>query len=175
MKKISPKILLPIWAQLGWFGCVYFGKLDWGFASLIFPLGSWLLLNSSFGLTQQRTFRLLVLLAVGLVFDSISAHFGLIQLIPPAEVGWLPLWLISLWLLFTSTLPLLQNLFQRRYVWAALVGAVLGPLSYRAGAQFETLNLNGTLATMVYALFWASYIPISIYWLHQGDIKNENT
>lgn len=175
MKIISPKILLPIWAQLGWFGCVYFGKMNWGLASLVFPLVSWVLLNSSYGLNKQRTFRLLMLLIVGLAFDSTSAYFGLIQLNPPAEMGWLPLWLISLWLLFASTLPLLQSLFQSRYILAVLVGAVLGPLSYRAGAQFETLILNGTLATLIYALFWAGYIPISIYWLHQGDIKNENS
>lgn len=175
MTKINPKLLLPVWAQLGWFGCVYFGKLNWGFASLIFPLVSWLLLNFSFGLNRQKSVRLLVLLLVGIVFDSTSAYFNLIQMTPPAEIGWLPLWLISLWLLFASTLPLLQSLFQDRYILAALVGAVIGPLSYRAGAQFETLILNGTVATLVYASFWASYIPIAIFWLRRGDIENENS
>lgn len=167
--------MLSIWAQLGWFGCVYFGKMNWGLASLVIPLIAWVLLNFSFNLNRQVVFRLLVLMLVGLAFDSTSAYFSLIQINPPTETGWLPLWLISLWLLFGPTLLLLQSLLQSKYILAALLGAVFGPLSYRAGAQFETLFMNGTIAILVYASFWASYFPIAIFWLGRGDTANENS
>jgi hypothetical protein len=175
MKKINPRIYLTVWTYLGWFGCVYLGKMNWGLASFIFPMVSWILLRLSFNLNRLMMLRLLVLFLIGLSFDSGAVFFNLVQINPPATIGWLPSWMISLWLLFIASLPLLQSLFQKKYFLAALFGAIFGPLSYRAGTQFESLNMNGTQALLIYALFWAIYTPLAMGLIGRKDITNENT
>ncbi len=175
MSKLNPKILLSVWVYLGWFGCVYFGRLGWAFASLIFPLISWVLMRLSFGLNRQRVFQLLFLFYIGVSFDYGCAYFNLIELNPSSDIGWLPVWLISLWLLFISSIPLIQSLFQKKYFLASLLGAIFGPLSYRAGAQFGVLIMNGTVALIVYGVFWAIYIPAAIFWLGRKGVESENT
>lgn len=167
IRKINPKIFLSISIYLGWFGCVYFGKMGWEFASLIFPAISWSLLQITFPLNRRTLLRLLIILCIGVSFDSIGAYFDLIQINPVVDMGWLPVWMISIWLVFISSLPLLQNLLQKKYLLACLLGAIFGPLSYRAGARFGTLLLNGNLALVIYGIFWAIYMPGAIYWLQQ--------
>ena len=114
-------------------------------------------------------FRLIQLFVVGLAFDYIGIYYKLIETIPATENNWMPLWLISLWLLFISSLPLLitplQNLFLKKYFIASILGALFGPLSYSAGAQFAVLKFNGTTAIIIYSLFWALYMPLAVFWL----------
>lgn len=169
------KILFSIWIYIGWFGCVYFGKMGWQLGSLIFPVVGWILLKSSVALNRQTLAKLSFLFLMGLLFDSAAVHINLIQITPPAQFGWLPLWMISLWLLFISSLPLLQGLFHNKLFWAGLLGAIFGPLSYRAGAQFETLFLNGVTALAVYAAFWAIYIPGAVVWLGRNERRSETS
>lgn len=171
---------------MGWFGCVYFGTQDWGVASLIFPLIAWVLLKLAFELNRTSLFRLFVLLVVGLTFDSIAMYSGLIEILQPTldgflpinDVlpinGFLPMWLISLWLLFIASLPLLHSLFRKKYFLAAILGAIFGPLSYRGGTQFGILTMNGSTAIIIYAIFWAVYIPLAVFWLSPKEIQNEN-
>ena len=157
------KIIFSIWIYVGWFGCIYFGKMSWGIASFIFPIVSWVLMYRLFKPRFQMIAQLLILCGVGLIFDSIAVHYNLIQMSTPAEIGWLPLWLISMWFLFVCSLPLLQSLFRKKYFLAAILGAVFGPLSYKAGAQFEVLTMTSTMSFIIYSLFWAVYMPVGIY------------
>ena len=175
MKKINSKIYLSAWNYLGWFGCVYLGKNGYGFASLIFPAVSWKLLRFNFQLKRQILFLLMFFLFIGLLFDSAGVYFNLIKINPPAGIGWLPIWMISLWLLFVSSLPLMQSLFNKKYALASLFGAIFGPLSYRAGTHFGTLEINGKIAILTYAIFWSVYIPSTIFWLGKKEIINENS
>lgn len=196
MRRLNLKVVLSVWTYLGWFGCVYCGKLGWSAASLVFPAISWLLLRAVSGLNRGLLLRLLVLFCIGVTFDSIAVYVGIIQPTPPAEMGWLPLWLISLWLLFVSSLPLLQTMLQtsfrrqtptktltrpsRSHVWrqsflAAMLGAIFGPLSYRAGSQFDVLMMDGAFALVLYAIFWAVYIPGAIFWLAPKGKVNEDS
>lgn len=169
--KLNPKILLSIWIYIGWFGCVYFGKLGWSVASIVFPLISWLLLRKAFHLDLKLATRLLTLATVGLVFDTVCARVGLINLNPTGMFGFLPLWMISIWLLFITSMPLMQSVLQKltfkKYILAGGLGAIFGPLSYRAGSQFGTLLIEGTTALSIYAIFWGLYFPMSIYWLEK--------
>jgi hypothetical protein len=159
---------------LGWFGCVYFAKADWQIASLIFPIVSWFMMELIFRPKLQLRLQLLVLLVVGILFDSVSVYYNLIEMKPADIYGWLPLWLISLWLLFITSIPLLQSFLKKRYFIAAIVGGVFGPLSYRAGAQFDVLLMNGNFSMIVYSIFWALYIPGALFWLGRKDVVNEN-
>lgn len=168
-KKTLSKIALAGWIYLGWFGCVYCGKMNWGWGSLGFPAVSWILLGLTLQWSVALTLRLLVLMISGLAFDSFAAHFSWLQFDPSPSFGWLPLWMTSLWALFVSSLPLLQTALQKRYFLAALLGGVLGPLSYWAGGKYASLTMQGPLTLSIYVLFWASYLPGSMYVLRPQE------
>jgi hypothetical protein len=174
MCKLNPKIILSIWMQLGWFGCVYFGKAGWGAASFIISVVTWALMRFIYRCDPQLIFRLLIFLIIGLTFDSLGVHYNLIQIKTSPDIGNLSFWLISLWLHFVAVLPLLQKTLRNKYFLASLLGAIFGPLSYSAGARFDILAMNGNLALIIYAVFWAIFTPGAIYSLGRKGTANDN-
>jgi hypothetical protein len=172
MKKQLLRILLGISTNLGWFGCVFFAQKDWGQYSIIFPFLSAILLYLSFRPNLKEYCILGVLLVIGLTFDFTSAGLDLIQFQDPPQFGYLPLWMFSLWFILTASLPLLANLFKDHLFLASVIGAISGPLSYKAGDRFEILTMNGPKSIFIYSLFWAIYLPVTIYWLNKNQKTN---
>jgi len=80
-------------------------------------------------------------------------------------VGGIPLWLVCLWLLFSTTF--MHSLFWlRRCLWlAAPLAAVLGPASYWFGANLTGAELRTPLLTSlaIMAGGWALLFPAGIY------------
>lgn len=166
--------MLAASTYLGWFGCVYLGKIGWEFATLIFPILSWYLLNKSFAINSKMLYRLVILTVIGVLFDYSALHFGLISLITVDEFTLLPIWLISLWVLFASSLPLMQSFLRNKLILSSIIGGIFGPLSYHAGSSIGVLELNGNSAYLTYIIFWAIYTPLAILWLTRRDASDEN-
>lgn len=156
------KVFLVIWFYVGWFGCVFFGKWQLAEWSLIFPSVALLLLITSKAATKKQVMVLLLSAVVGLVFDALALRFGLISFPNPA-ITFVPLWLISMWLLFTTMVPVSHGLFKSNLLLAALLGAVFGPLSYYSGEAFEVFSFSNTKAIVIYAIFWGIYFPAIHY------------
>lgn len=159
------KYFLFIWSQVGWFACVFSAKWDLQVASIIFPLVAWIVLDQSKALSRKGELVLLGLALVGVGFDSFLLSFEQIRFekMISQEAGHnIPLWLVSLWFLFVTTLPGLGNIFSGRLGLAVLVGAVAGPLTYRAGEGFEVLFLNSEWVLFIYSIFWAVFFGMSL-------------
>lgn len=156
------KVIPFVWFYVGWFACVFFARQGWDNWTLVFPAVSLALLAFlGHGLSRRSYVTLLVIAVVGMTFDFIASRFGVIHF-KNSGAGFLPVWLISIWLLFVATIPLMKALFGKRWLLAAILGLVFGPLSYQSGQIFELLTFEGPLFFVVYGLFWFIFFPVSL-------------
>ena len=77
----------------------------------------------------------------------------------------IPIWLSLLWAALAATLVHSLAVFRERRIMAAVMGGLLAPLSYLAGANLGAVTLGEeTLITYVLlALIWAVVFPMCFY------------
>lgn len=97
---------------------------------------------------------------VGFVVDSLLSAGGVIGFTgrPPGSAT--PLWMAALWAQLAGAAPTLSRLAGRP-VLAAVLGAIGGPLAYRAGVALGAIELrtDPTIAIGTLALVWALALP----------------
>lgn len=166
------KILLFAWLYAGWFVCVYSVKYDLMAWTPLVPLLGLVLLI----VTEQPSRRLLAaatgLIGLGIAFDTVSYNLGGLRFVPDFVKPWLPLWLVSIWLLFIPGILVLRKVFGARYWLAGFLGAALGPLSYKSGEAFGVLYFRNTAMIAVYAVAWALFMAGGIYLLNQAEARS---
>lgn len=145
----------------GWFGAVLLAPTKYANASLIFPLSLavYLLVRNQF--TTKTVYLTLAISALGIFFDSLLLRFGYISAYGGSEIG-IPIWLVSIWLLFSLSTVKLGTLIKLPIWTVALLGLVFGPLSYKSGEVFNVLTLTSPTTILIYALFWALVFPATI-------------
>lgn len=99
---------------------------------------------------------------IGYAFDWIFYSINLISF-PLYGFSMPPVWLLAMWSLFVSVLPLMEIFFFNRPILAAILAGVFGPLSYYAGASFQVLFFTSNLSLVVYCLFWGISFPLMIF------------
>ncbi len=105
---------------------------------------------------------------LGTGVDSLKAATGLISYRGGYPgIDWLcPLWITAMWALFATTANGALSWLKGRYLPAAVLGAIAGPLNYFAGARLGAigLNLGPTVSFLLLALIWGGVIPL-VFWL----------
>lgn len=154
--------------QIGWFACALGAARGFPWVGPL-VVSIYLALHLWWSSDRLRELRFILIAGVfGMAIDSLKKASGLISYaseFPPSN--WLaPIWIIAMWMLFSSTLNGSLAWLQGRYALAAVLGAIFGPLSYIAGARMGAIvfNHNMTLTIGVLALVWASVIP-ALAWL----------
>ena len=166
MKRYIP-IILYIWLYLGWFACVWLGKIGEAAYSLFIPCGGWLIFCRIFSLAPLEYIKALILCLTGILADGLASKLGLIHFSVKDTGNFIPLWMISLWLLFIPTIFLLKKPLGERLWLAALLGGIIGPASYKSGEFFGILRLDGFIAVLIYVIFWTLFLPFAITWIKQ--------
>ncbi len=156
------KVLLYLWFYVGWFVCIFLAQRDLSSWSLLLAAVSWGLSLRLYPQGVRGIVFFLFLLGLGLGFDTFAVNYELLVLTTSSQFG-LPLWLVSIWLLFLSVLPMMRSFFERRLMLAGLLGAIFGPLSYLSGQKFSLVTLVGWSGTLAYVLFWALFFPLAIW------------
>lgn len=83
---------------------------------------------------------------VGTTGDSIHVLIGAVDFKGTALIsGMCPVWITALWINFAITLNVSLGFLQGRYLLAALLGAISGPMAYWAGAGIGALTLSDSL------------------------------
>jgi hypothetical protein len=103
---------------------------------------------------------------VGFVVDTTFIQADLLaysEPLPFAAVA--PYWILGMWINFALTLNGSMRWLQGRYLLAAVLGAIGGPLAYVAGIKLGAAELLAS-ATVVYgalAVVWAIAVPLLVW------------
>jgi hypothetical protein len=159
----TPRVLINVALyQAGWFACVLGAARDrsgLGIAIALLVVGGGLLAAPRPGALLQLTALTGV---VGYSWDSWLSVSGLIGYLPgPLSPPLAPLWILALWLLFSTTLQVSLRWLQPKPWLAALLGALAAPLAYYAAARLGALTLPRMLpALSAQAAGWALLLPL---------------
>jgi hypothetical protein len=159
--KWAPSLYVVI-GQTGWFACVISaarGKA-WIGATLAAVLVAVHVLRVA---RPVEEIKLLVsVVAIGGTWESALVFFGILSY-PNSTVfyGLAPIWLPALWALFAAQFNTSYQWLKSRLMLAALLGAVAGPLSFRAGAALGAVQFaKPRAAVAVLAIGWAVLLPV---------------
>jgi hypothetical protein len=101
---------------------------------------------------------------LGTLWDTVPATMGLFEYrAGVAELAGMPHWIAALWLAFATTLNVSLRWLRERLLLAGVLGAVVGPLCYRAAAALGALELAAPReALIVQAAAWAALLPAAL-------------
>lgn len=99
-------------------------------------------------------------LALGVSLELVNQHVGGLRAMQATAVL-PPAWLLSLWPVFASAMMRGHSLewLQTRLPLAAVIGAVVGPLSYAGGGRLGALELDGWRSLVTIGACWAVAMP----------------
>jgi hypothetical protein len=102
---------------------------------------------------------------LGFLFDTGLAAARVFAPLPHLWPGpWSPPWMISLWLNLAAALDGCLAWLRKRYLLAAALGAVGGPLAYCGGAKLGAASvLPGAGPVLVLAAGWGVMMPLLVW------------
>ncbi len=167
MNKLTQLIIFAM-SYVGWFACILAGKYGIGLWVFLVPFIFAVTLARFTKITFRHACGFAIIAAIGIAFDSLALRLGWVALVTPTgellPVGELtPAWLVALWILFGCTIPLYDGWMNGRFWLAAILGFIIGPLSYRSGAAFDTLLFPDKTVFIYYGLFWACFFPLCLF------------
>lgn len=153
------KVVNYLLFQVGWFVTVLSAA-----HGMVWLAGAWcaLVLAVHFGWVlpgRRRREALLIATAVlaGAVADSAIAFAGLLAFESAWPIPWIePLWMMMLWVNFTTTVNASMAWLRGRWAVAVAFGAVGGPLAYWAGEKLGAMMLGEPL--------WLAYAALAVAW-----------
>jgi hypothetical protein len=113
---------------------------------------------------RQRELATLAAAAIfGYLLDSIMVLAGVLDFPAQARAG-MPstVWMVALWVNFAMALNVALHWLQRRYLLAAVLGAIGGPTAYFGGIHFGGLVAPAGVPVLVMAIAiqWAVAMPL---------------
>ncbi len=168
----SKKILTTLIFQLGWWANIGGARYDYLFASSLLSL--FLICVYLFFVAQNFKHESIIILSVGsygFILDSILNFFNIFNFIP--NQNFIPIWLISIWLLFGMTSELYEYLDGKKLL-SFILGAFFGPISYAAGLKLNLLTFPDQLTSLlVLAIIWGFNL-IALLAFRSFVLKNSN-
>ncbi len=114
------------------------------------------ILHMKFISTDFRELYFILLVGVtGLIVESGFVYFGVLQ--SPSSSLLPPLWLLSLWPLFATTLNHSTRWFQEHPVFSVLAGGIAGSLTYYTGTRLTSYEIVEP--------FYPSMIKLAVVWM----------
>ena len=150
--------------QVGWFACVLGAARGDRWLGPLFVLliaAAWL-----FAAPRPRALAWVIALSgiVGWCWDSWLSLLGFIGYATgPVPAPFAPLWILALWVLLGTTLPISLRWLRGKGWQAALLGAATGPLAYLGGARLGALQLlRPTAALCAEAIGFGLLLPLLV-------------
>ncbi len=108
---------------------------------------------------------------IGAFYDSLLVAMGWVTY-PSGMFSDLmaPYWIITMWMLFATTLNVSMKWLKGRPLLASVLGLVAGPLTYVAGHKLEGIEfVNQTAALAALGIGWALLMPMLMSLAEQMD------
>jgi hypothetical protein len=162
--------------QVGWFTCVYSGAYGVPVFSVVVALAvSGLALAYAADKRAQIVLTIIVIF-IGTLFDSLLNATGWLTYASPLEGSNLaPIWIVSLWACFASTLNVSMRWIRNRRIFASILGAIGGPLAYLGGGELGAVVFNSNPEPLLLiATGWAALLPLfaALSIRYDGWLKN---
>ena len=144
--------------EMTWFACVI-GDYK-GFPSLGIILGLiYLTLFFYFSIDRVKAIKTCLKYSVlGIIFDSFLSYSGLYVINSSFMFGFIPIWLVVLWISFSTLFVDILIFLKKRPLISFLAGFILVPPTYYVGIALDiarSSNLFLAVATM--AIFWGAF------------------
>lgn len=148
--------------QIGWFSSVYGGaqQMPW-----LGPLAVAVALTIHFRAAHRPSQELILILScalIGCLFDSALVALGWVQYTSGVFNEFAaPYWIITMWMLFATTLNVSMRWLRNRDGLAVVFGLIGGPTTYYAGQKLGGIVLVDQVAALTaLAIGWAIMMPI---------------
>lgn len=148
--------------QVGWFSSVVGAaqQMPW-----LGPLAFLVVLAIHLRQCRRPDVELVLVIAcgaLGLFFDSVLVSLGWVTYPSGLFSEYLaPYWIVTMWMLFGTTLNLSMGWLKGRPILAAMLGAIGGPASYVAGQKLGGIVfLDSAAAIVALAVGWAVFMPL---------------
>ncbi|MFT2111187.1 DUF2878 domain-containing protein [Marinomonas sp. 2405UD68-3] len=170
-------IINAILFQIIWFVCVTTTDVVSSISVLIL-----LIIHSLFMVRDTREWWLITgFTLIGIVIDSVLQSFGLIQfsgaILWNDSISVIPIWMMCLWLAFSTTL--VHGLFWLHGRWklALLVGLFAVPVSYYGGLFLSDSSSIEPMWIMLVAigLIWSALLPTGLFIAEKYGLLSVNT
>lgn len=149
--------------QVAWFACVIgAGKgMPWLGVLVTALILSWHLYQAKD--IKAELLLMLCALFIGAAYDQSMLSFGFISYL---NTGWgnaiVPVWILALWLAFTTTLNVSLRWMRSKHLFAVIFGAMGGPLAYLGAEKLGAVVLHGASSYIALSLGWAIITPFLI-------------
>ena len=148
--------------KLGWVACIFFavaGQPAWAAMSVAVVVVIHLL---SVPLATKEAILLAASAVIGLTWESALVGLGLVSYQAGAIAAPMaPYWIVSMWVLFATTINHGLRWVKKSWVIAAAAGAVGGPLAFYSGAAMGAVEFSNPLLSLaVIGAGWAVILPI---------------
>ncbi|MEE2978911.1 MAG: DUF2878 domain-containing protein [Pseudomonadota bacterium] len=164
-------LLYAVAGQAGWFVCVLSAARDAAWVGIVF-VAALLALHLRQARQPSLEWRLVVSVVVlAAPWETLLIRGGLI--VYPHGTMWpgiVPPWLLALWVLFAIQVNVLFRWLRGRWWLAMVLGAIAGPLSFRAGAALGAAHISDLPATLgALAVGWALWMPLLVWMGARSD------
>jgi len=150
--------------QITWLACV-FGENQFNEPNLGIYIGSiFLLLYIYFNSKKINFIKISLLISIpGYLFDTLMVYFSIYEFNTSVIIGTVPIWMIILWLSFSTLFDEILIIFKTYKVTGIILSGLLGPLTYYFGYKIEVILINNiVLFFLLMTIFW---IFIMVYYL----------
>lgn len=153
------------------FNLIWFCAIVWH--NLALPLGLALLVWHCWHFKKQQEYKVILqVLVIGIAIDTALLNMGVFVFEGNGFV--IPLWLMLIWAAFGATLNHSLAFLKSHQSVTYLIGFILPPLSYLAGARFGAVELGYSWQAtfLILALIWS---PLLYLLLRIADAKHPVT
>ena len=118
-----------------------------------------------------KVHQVLLPATIGITIDSSLTFFGIFNFPDPSLI--IPLWLIILWINFSTTIPLSLSFIGKNKLVAFGLGATALPFNYTVGERLGAVTFGDPyfFSILVLVLIWSVSFPILFIVSHENFIK----
>ena len=143
--------------QLTWLACV-FGESKFNQPMLGIYIGvTYLLIFFYLNKNKTRFLKISFFISLpGYLFDSIMVYFSIYIFDTIFIIGTLPIWMMVLWLSFSTLFDEILIFFERFKILGVVISSFLGPITYYLGEPIGILNINNIILFFTFMIiFWS--------------------